>query len=159
MFLVDAEHDRLGESVARLQELGKVSSDRFGTRAKCNDFLEVLRRVLPVRDLAPEPVDISSAGAPAGCIVSRDDAVNAIRGQEAVLNSLPEAVLVDGVAEVQVRVSVIVTQRCCRHAELVCRLEVLQDFAPRAFVACAPTVALVYNNEIEEVLRVLLVEP
>ena len=79
--------------------------------------------------------------------------------QEAVVDALPQAVGVDRVAEVGVGVAVVLAQRRGGHAELVGRLEVLQDLAPVAVVAGAAPVALVHDDQVEEVRRILPVQP
>ena len=84
--------------------------------------------------------------------------MDAVRGEEAVVDALPQAVRVERVAEVEVGVAVVLAQRRGGHAELVGRLEVLEDLAPVALVAGAAAVALVDDDEVEEVGRVLAVE-
>ena len=84
--------------------------------------------------------------------------MDAVGGQEAVLDALAQAVGVDRVAEVAVGVAIIVAQRRRGHAELIGRLEVFEDLAPVALVAGAAAVALVHDDQVEEVGRVLAVE-
>ena len=81
--------------------------------------------------------------------------MHAVGREEAVVDALPQAVGVDRVAEVEVGVAVVVAQRRRGHAELVGRLEVFEDLAPVALVARAAAVALVHDDEVEEVGRVL----
>jgi hypothetical protein len=57
VFLVDAEYDRLCETVCALEEIGQVPSNRPGARAQCHDTLEILRLVLLVRHLAAKAVE------------------------------------------------------------------------------------------------------
>ena len=81
--------------------------------------------------------------------------MNAIGGEKPVLDALPEAVLVNRIAEVSVGVAVVFTQWRGRHPELVGRLEVLEDFPPAALIAGTAAVALVHDDEVEEVRREL----
>ena len=98
------------------------------------------------------------AGPPAGGVPRGDDAMDAVGGEEAVVDALPQAVGVERVAEVAVGVAVVLAQRGGRHAELVGGLEVLEDLAPVALVAGAAAMALVHDDQVEEVGRVLAVE-
>src|SRR2546430_2324156 len=84
--------------------------------------------------------------------------MNAIWREESVLDPLLKAVLVDGVAEVHVGVAVVLAQRRRRHPKLIRWLEVLEDLPPGAFVPCASPMALIHDDEIEEIARVLPVE-
>jgi hypothetical protein len=79
--------------------------------------------------------------------------VDAVGREEAVVDALPQAILIDGVAEVEVGVAIVVAKRRRGHSELECRLEVFQDRAPRAVVARAAALAFVHDDEIEEVGR------
>ena len=54
------------------------------------------------------------------------------RSQKAVVNALSQAVGVNGVAEVQVGVAILVAQRRGGHADLVGGGEVFEDLAPVA---------------------------
>jgi hypothetical protein len=69
-----------------------------------------------------------------------------------------EAVGVDRVAEVEVGVAVFVAQRRGGHAELVGGLEVFEDFAPVGFFLRAAAMALVHDDQVEEVAGEFLVE-
>ena len=85
--------------------------------------------------------------------------VDPVGGQKAVVDALRQAVGVDGIAEVVVGVAVVLAQGRGRHPELVGRLEVFEDLAPVAIVAGAAPVALVHDDQVEEVRGVLPVEP
>ena len=56
--------------------------------------------------------------------------MNAIWREETIFDSLPQTVLVNRIAEVEIRVARFIAQRCRGHPELIGRLEVFQDFAP-----------------------------
>ena len=118
-----------------------------------NEPLEILGAVVSVRDLPAVAVNFALGGPPARRVHSGDDAVHAIRREESVIDALPQAVGVERIAEIRVRVAVVLPQRRRRHAELECRLEVLQDLAPVAFVPGAAAMALVHDDEVEEVAR------
>ena len=84
-----------------------MAGDRLGARLECHRPLEVLRPVLLVRDLAPVTIKIPFGRPPTGCVDSGHDAVHAVRGEEPVLDAVPETVRVDRIAEVPVCVA------CC----------------------------------------------
>ena len=151
VFLVDAEDDGLGEAVGLFQEIGEVAGDGFGAGSERDDALEVGRLIFVVGNLAAVAVEVAFARAPAGGIPFGDDAVNAIGGEEAVVDALAQAVGVDRIAEVEVGVAVFVAQRRGRHAELIGGLEVFEDFAPVAVVPGAAAMAFVDDDEVEEV--------
>ena len=71
---------------------------------------------------------------------------------------LGKAVFVERIAEVPVRIDVVLAARSGRHADLAGRLEPPQDLAPVAVSARTATMALVHDHQIEEVPRVLPVE-
>src|SRR5262249_45126071 len=75
--------------------------------------------------------------------------------EKAVLNALSQAVLINGVAKIRIGVAVLVAQRRCRHAYLKRRFEIVEDSAPRAVFARAAAMALVNDDEIEEIGWVL----
>ena len=130
-----------------------MAGDGLGAGAQRDDALEVLGLVLVVGDLAAVAVELVLARAPAGGVPLGDDAMHAVGREEAVVDALPQAVRVDRVAEVAVGVAVVVAQRRGGHAELVGGLEVLEDLAPVALVAGAAAVALVDDDQVEEVGR------
>ena len=159
VFLVHAEHDGLGEAVGPLEEVGDAAGDGFGAGAEGDDPLEILGLVLLVGDLPPVAVQLAPARSPAERVVGRDDAVDAVGGEEAVLDALAQGIGVDGVAEVGVSVHVHVALGRGGHPELEGGLEILQDFPPTALVPGTAPVALVHDDEVEEVGRILAVEP
>ena len=77
------------------------------------------------------------------------------RGQEAVVNAFLQRVDVHGLAEVRVGVAVVLALRRRGQTKLYRRCEVLEDRAPVALVVCATAVALVDDDEVEEVRRVV----
>ncbi len=156
VFLIDAEDDRLGEAVGLLQELGQVPGDRLGAGAQRDDPLEILGLVFVVGDRAAVAVEFVLARPPAGRIPFGDDAMHAVRREEAVVDALPQAVFVDRIAEIAVGVAVVLAQRRGRHAELVGRLEVFEDLAPGAVIARAAAMALVDDDQVEEIGRDML---
>src|SRR5262245_30140810 len=83
------------------------------------------------------------------------DLLQAKRREESVVNALTEGVDINRLAEVAVRIDVLVTLRGCGEAELHRRREVIQYPPPGALVVSAAAVTLINDNEIEEVGRVL----
>jgi hypothetical protein len=88
VLLVHAEDDRLGEGVRLAEEFGQAAGDGVGAGLQRDDLLEVVRVVLLVGDLAAVAVEIALARAPAGRVPLGDDAVDAVRGEEAVVDAL-----------------------------------------------------------------------
>ena len=151
VFLVNAEDNCLGEAVRLADEVGEVTRDRLGTGFECHFPFEILRPVFRVRDFAPVAVELAFGGTPSGRIRRGYDAVHPVRRQEPIIYPLPQAVCVDRVSEIPIRVFVVLPQWRGCHAKLKCWLEVFEDLTPVAFVACAPTVTLVDDDEIEEI--------
>ncbi len=135
-----------------------MARDRLRAGLERERALEVLRPVLLVGDLAAVAVDVALRRPPSRGVDARDDAVDAVRREEAVVDAVAQAVRVDRVAEVAVGVLVVRAERRRRHPELHGRLEVLEDLAPVALLARAPAVALVDDDEVEEVGRELAVQ-
>ena len=109
--------------------------------------------VFVVGDRPAVAIKLVLARPPAGGVPFGDDAMHAIGREEAVVDALPQAVLVDRIAEVEVGVAVVVAQRRRGHAELIGGLEVFEDGAPRAVVAGAAAVAFIDDDQVEEVGR------
>src|SRR5688572_3448578 len=101
--------------------------DRLRTRTERDDALEIPSLVLLIGDRAAVAVELVLAGPPAGSVPVGDDAVDSIRSEETVLDSLPQTVLVDGVAEIEVCIAIVVAQRSGGHAQLEGWFEVLED--------------------------------
>ena len=104
-----------------------------------------------VGDFAAVAVEVVLARPPAGGVPLRDDAMHAVGREEAVVNALPQAVGVNRVAEVEVGVAVLVAHRRGGHAELIGGLEVFEDLAPVGIFLRAAAMALVHDDEVEEV--------
>jgi len=153
VLLIDAEDDGLGEAVGLGQELGQVPGDRLGAGAERHDPLEVPGVILVVGDGSAVAVQLVLARAPAGRVPLGDHAMHPVGREEAVVDPLSETVLVDRVPEVQIGVAGLLAQRRGGHPELDRRLEVLQDDPPGTLVPRAPAVALVHDDEVEEVGR------
>ncbi len=77
------------------------------------------------------------------------------RREEAVVDPFLERVDIDRLAEVGVGVHVVLPFRRRGQAELHRRREVIEDAAPVAFVVRAAAMALINDDEIEEVRRIL----
>jgi hypothetical protein len=153
VLLVDAEHDGLGEAVDLLEELCEVPSDRLGAGAECHEPLEVLGVVLIVGDGSAVAIQLVLARTPAGRVPLGDDPMHAVGREEAIVDPLTQAVLIDRIPEVEIGVAGLLTKRCRGHAELDRRLEVLQYDPPGTLVTCAAAMAFVHDDEVEEVGR------
>ena len=134
-----------------LRKSVKIPGNRLGARFQSDNTLEILRAVFAVGNFSPIPVEFSLCRPPAGGVHGRDDPMHTIRRQEAVIDALLQAVGVERIAEISVGVSVVFAQRRCGHAELKCRLEIFENLAPVALVAGAAAMALIHDDEVEEV--------
>jgi len=159
MLLVHTKNDGLGEAVALGKKSSQMMGDSLGSGSKSDDAFEVLGLILVVGNLAAETVEITLAGAPPSGIPTADDAVDSIRSEETVLDPLSKTVLVERIPKIAIGIAIVLAQRRCGHAQLVGRCEVLQDLAPVAFIAGAAAVALVHDDEVEEIRRIRLVKP
>jgi hypothetical protein len=79
------------------------------------------------------------------------------RREEAVCNTLFEGIAIDRISEIAVGVGIIMTARSGSHTELVCKGEIVHEFAPLALVVGSSAVALVDNDKIKEVGGILFV--
>src|SRR5947207_1291865 len=77
--------------------------------------------------------------------------MDTIGGKETILDALPQAVLVERIAEVEVGVARVFAQGRCGHAELIGRLKVFEDYPPCTVIASAAPVTFVHDDEIEEI--------
>jgi hypothetical protein len=102
---------------------------------------------LPLQQVVVRRVDVLVQGG--------GDLLHLERRQEAVVDPLPERVHVHRLAEVRVRVHVVSSPGRGGEAQLHGGGEVLQDAAPRALVVGAAAVALVHDDEVEELRWVL----
>src|SRR5438309_723053 len=77
--------------------------------------------------------------------------MNAIGREESILDSLAQAVGIDRIAEIEISIAIIFTQRGSGHSQLKSRLEIGENLAPVAQIARAAPVAFVHDNQIKEV--------
>ena len=155
VLLVYAKDDGLGIAIGIPHELRQMACDGLSTRPQSDDPLEILGLVLAVWNLVAEAILHALRRPPARSIHIRDNAMDPVRRQESVLNSLPQAVGVNRVAKIVIGIPVVVSQRGGRHSQLVSGLEIFQNFAPVALIPGAAPVALVYYYQVEEIRLVL----
>lgn len=158
VLLVDAEDDGLGEAVGLGHEAREMSRNCLRSRPQRHDPLEVPRGVFGVGDFTPISIKFTPRRSPSGSVVVRDDAMDAIRGQEAVRDALREAVLIERIAEIVVGVDVILSPRRRCHPDLGRRLEPFEDFPPVAVVASTAAMTFVNDDEIKEIARILAIK-
>ena len=158
VFLVDTEDDGLCEAVGLGHEAREMSRNGLRSRPQRHDPLEVPRGVFGVGDLASIAIKFTPRRSPSGGVVVRDDAMDAIRGQEAVSDALREAVLIERIAEIVVCVDVVFPPRRRSHPDLGRGLEPIENLPPVAVIPRAAPMAFVNDDEIEEIPRILPVE-
>ena len=112
----------------------------------------------PVFDDVAQLVGHALGRAPAEGVLVQVDADHLVRGQVAVLDALAQAVGVDGLAEVVGIGDVGGLLGRGGQADLRGRAEVAEDVAPGRVFGGAAAVALVDDDEVEEVGRELLVD-
>jgi hypothetical protein len=151
VLLIHAEDEGLGGAVGAAEEVGQMAGDRPGAARMGKIPLEIGRLVDPVGDLLATQVALARSRPIARGIDLGDHAMHTVRGQEAVIDALAQTVGVDRVPEIAIRVTVVRAERGLRHPELIRRLEVLEDLAPAALIASTAAMALVDNDEVEEV--------
>ena len=83
------------------------------------------------------------------------DLLHLERRQEAVVDALFQRIGVNRLAEIGVGVDVVAPLRRRGQAELHGRREIVENVAPVAFVVGAAAMALVDDDEVEEVLRIV----
>jgi len=84
--------------------------------------------------------------------------VDAVGGEEAVVNPVAQAVSVNGIPEIEVGVAVVLAQRRGGQPKLKRRFEPCENVPPGGILARAPSMALVHDDEVEEIGGKLLVE-
>ena len=132
--LVGAEDDGLGHAVGVEQIVGDARRDLADAVLEHDIVVVVGVIVDAVLDFLAEEVELALARTPAIADV-RLHVDDAERREEAVIDALPQAVGVDGLAEVVDVRDIGRLLRCGRHANLDGRVEVVEDLAP-------PTVGL-----------------
>ena len=153
-----AEDDGLGEAVGGLEKLGDLGGDEFGALFEDQIAVEVAVVVFAVLDDLAVLVGLALLRAPAVEVLVEADADHLVGREEAVGDALPERVGVDRVAEVFDVGNVLGFLGRGGEADLRGRGEVFQHLAPRGVIGGAAAVALVDDDQVEEVGRELLVD-
>ena len=146
VLLVNTEHDGLGVLVRLAEELGKVFGHRLSSCPQSNGPLEIVGLVFFVRNLTAESVNVAFAGSPTRSIPGGDDPMDTIWSQEAIVDALAKAVLVDRIAKIPLGDGVVVSPWCGGHPDLMGWLEVLQNLTPPAVVVSAAAVTLIHDD-------------
>ncbi len=149
MILRGAKHQRLFLLVDLVHK--QVHAVRFAL-FDLDDLVEVGFRVsfpdfnVALHDLVIRRIDI--------LVKRRRNLPDAEWREETIIDALLERVDIDRLAEVSIRVHVVLALGCCRQAELNGGSEVFENVAPRAFVVRSAAMALVDNDEVEEIRRI-----
>ena len=141
-----------------LRKSVNVPRNRLGAGFERDGAFEINCLIFIVRDFSTVAIEVALAWTPAGGIPLGHDAMHPVGRKKAVLDSLAQAVGVYRVAEISIRVAIVLSQRRRRHAQLKGGLEVAQNLAPIAVVFGAAAMALVDDNQIEEILRIFFVK-
>ena len=158
VFLIDTEDDCFRETIRLVHEIGEmpaIASVRF---RNATIRLEILGLIFLVWNFATVSINIVFARPPTRRVPLSDDTVDSIWREKAVFDSLPQAVLVNRIAEVKIGVAGFIAQRCGCHAELVGGLEVFENFAPVRFFPRAAAMTFIHDDQVEEVRRILFVK-
>jgi hypothetical protein len=159
VFLIHAKDDSFGVTIGFFEKISQMPGDGFGSLEQSDLSLKIRCAVKFVGDTATVAVNVFLARPPAGRVPLCDNAMHAIRCEEAVINALPQAVGVNGIAEIEVGVAVVFAFRCGGHTELIGRFEVFENLTPIGIFLRAAAMALVHDDEVEKVRRKLLVKP
>src|SRR5207249_10122804 len=130
VFLINTEDDCFREAIGLVQKISEMLRNRFGPLEQSNFSFEVRRSVNLVWNATPIAINIIFTRPPTRRIPLSDDTVDSIWREKAVFDSLPQAVLVDWITEVEICVASFIAQRCCCHAKLIGGLEVFENLAP-----------------------------
>ena len=95
MFLIDAEDYGLGKAVCLSQKLRQMLRHALGTYRQYNNPLKILGLIFIILYLTVVSVELALAGPPPCRVISRYNAMNAVRGKEAVFYALFQAVLIE----------------------------------------------------------------
>jgi hypothetical protein len=125
VLLINAEDDRLCEPILLTHELSEVLRNGVRAGSQRHDSLEVFGLVFVVGNDAAVSVEFVFAWPPAGSVPLGDYPMDPIRREEAVIDSLPQAVFVNRIAEVAIGVARLGAEWGGGHAELGSWLEVL----------------------------------
>ncbi len=128
-----------------------MPGDCVCSRKHGNRSLKIIRMIFLIWDHSPKTIEVGLAGSPAHRIPFGHYAMHAIRGQKTVVNALPQAVFVEWIAEVQIGVSVFITQRRRGHSQFDRRLKIVEDDSPRTVAASAAPVAFIDDDEVKEI--------
>ena len=77
------------------------------------------------------------------------------RSEETISDAFLQGILIDRFPEVFIGVRIDIPSRCGGHTELHGTAEILHNAPPTALIIRTPTMALIYDNEVKEVLGVL----
>ena len=153
-----AEDDRLVVAVRGFQVFGDLGGHHLVAALQHQLAVHVRAGVDPVFDDVAQLVGHALGRAPAEGVLVQVDADDLVRGQVAILDALAQAVGVDGLAEVVGVGDVGGLLGRGRQADLGGGAEVAEDVAPGRVFGGAAAVALVDDDEVEEVGRELLVD-
>src|SRR5206468_6597870 len=123
--------------------------NRFGPLEQSNFSFEVRRSVNLVWNATPIAITIIFTRPPTRRIPLSDDTVDSIRRKKTVFDSLPQAVLVNGIPEVKVCVTGFVAQRRGGHAKLIGRLKVFKNSTPARFFPCTDSMISIHDHQIQ----------
>src|SRR3990172_9724880 len=158
VFLIYTKDDCLGKAVSLLEVACQMPSNGLGAGFKSNDPLKLLGAVYSGGYPPPVRAQFALAGAPAGRVDRGDDSMDSIGSEKAVLDALAKAVGVERVTKVTVRVTIIFSERGSCHTNLADRVEILEDLAPVALIGSAPPMALIHDDQVKEVWRIIPVQ-
>src|SRR6266571_2134052 len=105
VFLINTEDDCFREAIGLVQKISEMLCNRFGPLEQSNFSFEIRCSVNLVWNATPIAINIIFTRPPTRRIPLSDDTVDSIWREKAVFDSLPQAVLVNRVAEVKVRIA------------------------------------------------------
>ena len=151
MVNVHTEYDGLGKAVVFFQKASDTLRHGGGALIDNEVFIVILGVVLPVLDLVPVDVVLSSRGPPTFQVFVQADAENFVRSEEAVVDTLFQTVCIDGFTEVRDIGYLFRFLRRSSHTDLRGTVEVFENPAPTGILLGAATVTLINDDKVEEI--------
>ena len=148
---VHAEYDGLGKAVVFFQKASDTLRHGGGALIDNEVFVVILGVVLPVLDLVPVDVVLSSRGSPTFQVFIQADTEDFVRSEEAVVDTLFQTICINGFAEVRDIGYLFCFLGCSSHTDLRGAVEIFEYPAPTGVLLGAATVTLINDDEVEEI--------
>ena len=116
--MVHTEHNCLCKAIGAFKKVSKVTGDGCCAGPERNNALKIYRLIFVVRNRPTISIELVTSWTPAPCICARYNAMNAVRREESVFNSLPQAVSESGLPKVIICIALFFAKWCGGHPEM-----------------------------------------